>query len=216
VRGRPGEKGGRDTASAIGPEAADHRLESGDLEDDPHGDRFERLALHEHGAEGLILTVEGLLGLDEELSVAAPLHHAGSLLLIIFRPGIAVERIPKTRAEPGPTRPLVRIGPQKAGGKPPEASRQSRFCECRYVADRTALGWENNQGSGHRNEEIPEEPRGLIPESLIIFQAAEVGDDGIRGPSDTGTRPARRGTASDLPGECPVLAPRYRRLMGKS
>jgi hypothetical protein len=72
VRGRPGEKGGTDTASAIGPEAADHRLERGDLVAEAYGDRFERLALHEHGAEGLILTVEGLLGLDEELSVAAP------------------------------------------------------------------------------------------------------------------------------------------------
>src|SRR5262249_10873996 len=104
VRGHRGEKGGSDTASAIGPEAADHRLECGDLVAEPHGDRFERQALHEHGAEGLILTVEGLLGLDEELSVAVPLHHADSLLLIIFRPGIAVERIPEIGAEPGSTR----------------------------------------------------------------------------------------------------------------
>src|SRR3954471_16484546 len=176
VRGRPGEKGGSDTASALGPEAADHRLECGDLEAEPHGDRFERLALHEHGAEGLILTVKGLLGLEEELSVAAPLHHAGSLLLIIFRPGIAVERIPKTGAEPGSTRPLARVGPQKAGRKPPEASRQSGFCECRYEADRTALGRENNQRSGRRNEEIPGKIRRLTPESLIIFPAAEIGD----------------------------------------
>jgi hypothetical protein len=36
------------------------------------------LALHEHGAEGLILAVEGLLGLEEELAVAACLHGAGS------------------------------------------------------------------------------------------------------------------------------------------
>jgi hypothetical protein len=80
VRGRPGEKGGSATASAIGSEAADHRLECGDLVAEPHGDRFERLALHEHRAEGLILAVEGLLGLEEEQSVAAPLHEAGSLL----------------------------------------------------------------------------------------------------------------------------------------
>jgi hypothetical protein len=38
------------------------------------------LALDEHGAEGLVLAVEGLLGLEEELSVAVPLHDAGSLL----------------------------------------------------------------------------------------------------------------------------------------
>src|SRR4051794_41967958 len=96
ARGRRGEKGGSDTASAIGPEAADHRLECGDLEAEPHGDRFERLALHRHGAGGLILTGEGLLGLEEELSVGAPPHHPGSLLLVIFPPRIAVERIPKT------------------------------------------------------------------------------------------------------------------------
>jgi hypothetical protein len=84
VRGRPGEKGGSGTASAIGPEAADHRLERGDLVAEPYGDRFERLALDDHRAEGLIPAVEGLLGLEEELSVAAPLHDAGSLLLIII------------------------------------------------------------------------------------------------------------------------------------
>jgi hypothetical protein len=109
VRGRPGEKGGSDTGSAIGPEAADHRLERGDLVAEAHGDRFERLALDEHRTEGLIPTVEALLGLEEEESVAAPLHDAGSLRLIIFRPGIAVERIAKTGAEPGSTRPLARV-----------------------------------------------------------------------------------------------------------
>jgi hypothetical protein len=145
VRGRPGEKGGSDTALAIGPEAADHRLERGDLVAEPHGDRFERLALDEHRAEGLILALEGLPGLEEELSVAASLHDAGSLLLIIFWPGIAVERIPKTGAEPGSTRPLARVEPRKAGRKPPDASRQSNFCECRCEADRTVLGRENNQ-----------------------------------------------------------------------
>jgi hypothetical protein len=103
VHGRPGEKGGSDTASAIGPEAADQRLERGDLVAKPHGDRFERLALHEHGAKGLVLAVEGLLGFEEELSVAASLHDEGSLLLIIFRPGIVVERTSKTGAEPGST-----------------------------------------------------------------------------------------------------------------
>jgi hypothetical protein len=75
-RGRPGEKGGSDTASAIGPEAADHRPERGDLVPEPHGDGFERLALDEDRAEGLILAVEGLLGLEEEQPVAAPLHDA--------------------------------------------------------------------------------------------------------------------------------------------
>src|SRR3954447_15703166 len=175
ARGRRGEKGGSDTASAIGPEAADHRLECGDLEAEPHGDRFERLALHEHGAEGLVLAVEGRLGLEEELAVAAPLHDAGSLLLIIFWPGIAVERIPKTGAEPGSTRPLARVRPEKVGRRPPEASRHSGFCECRYNADRTALGRENDQRSGHRNEEIPGRRRRLPPGSLIIFPTAEIG-----------------------------------------
>jgi hypothetical protein len=169
VRGRPGEKGGSDTASAIGPEAADQRLKCGDLVAEPYGDRFKRLALDEHRAEGLILAVEGLLGLEEELSVAAPLHNAGSLLLIIFWPEIAVERIPKTGAEPGSTRPRARVGPQKAGRKPPEASRQSGFYEYRYEAGRTAVGRENNQRSGHRNEEIPGKPRRLTPRELDYF-----------------------------------------------
>jgi hypothetical protein len=123
VRGRRGEKGGSDAASAIGPEAADHRLERGDLIAEPHGNRLERLALDEHRAESLVLAVEGLLGLEEELAIAVRLHDAGSLLLIIFRPGIAVERILKTWAEPGSTRPPACVRPEKAGRNPPEASR---------------------------------------------------------------------------------------------
>ena len=51
VRGRLGEKGGSNTAAAISPEAADHRLERGDLVAEAKGDRFERLALNEHGAD---------------------------------------------------------------------------------------------------------------------------------------------------------------------
>src|SRR6516165_2683819 len=97
--------------------------------------------------------------------------------LIIFWPGIAVERIPRTGAEPGSRQPLARVGPEKPGRSPPDASRHSGFCECRYDADRTALGRENNQRSGHRNKEIPGTRRCLPPESLIIFLAAEIGDD---------------------------------------
>ena len=65
VRDRPGEKGGCNTASAIGPEPADHGLECGDLVAEPRGDRFDRPALHEHGAEGLILAVRGVDRLQE-------------------------------------------------------------------------------------------------------------------------------------------------------
>lgn len=56
VRSRPGEKEGSDLASAIGAIAADHRLEREDLVAEPHGDRFELLALDEDGAEDLILS----------------------------------------------------------------------------------------------------------------------------------------------------------------
>jgi hypothetical protein len=84
VRGRRGEKGGSDTGSAIGPEAADHRLERGDFVAEAQGDRFERLALNGHGAEGLILAVEGLLRLEEELAVVAEVHDAGSLRFDYF------------------------------------------------------------------------------------------------------------------------------------
>jgi hypothetical protein len=103
VRGRRGEKGGSDTASAIGPEAADHRLERGDLVAEAKGDRFERLALNEHGAEGLILAVEGLLRLEEELAVVAPLHDAGSLRFDYFlarnRRGAYPQNRGRTRVE---------------------------------------------------------------------------------------------------------------------
>jgi hypothetical protein len=85
VRDRPGEKGGSVAASASGPESADHRPEGGELVAEARGDRFERLALDEHGAEGLVLAVEGLLRLEEELAVAAPLHDAGSLRFDYFR-----------------------------------------------------------------------------------------------------------------------------------
>jgi hypothetical protein len=79
VRGRPGEKGGSDAAATIGPEPADHRPQRGGLIAEPRGDRLDRLALHDHGAECLVLTVDGLLGREEELAVVAPIHVAGSL-----------------------------------------------------------------------------------------------------------------------------------------
>jgi hypothetical protein len=84
ARDRRGEKGGSVAASASGPEVADHRPEGGELIAEARGDRFERLALDEDGAEGLILAVEGLLRLEEELAVAAPLHDAGSLRFDYF------------------------------------------------------------------------------------------------------------------------------------
>jgi hypothetical protein len=123
VRARPGEKGGSDTASATGSETADHRSERGGRVAEPLGDLFERLVLHENRAEGLVLAMEGLLGLEKELAVVASLHDAGSLLLMIFGPGIVVEQRAKTGAEPGSTQPPARVGPQETGRRPPKASR---------------------------------------------------------------------------------------------
>jgi len=41
------------------------------------------------------------------------------------------------------------------------------------------LGRENNQGSGHQHEEIPGK-RGRLPlETLIVFPASEIGDEGL-------------------------------------
>jgi hypothetical protein len=127
VRARPGEKGGSDTASATGSETADHRSERGGRVAEPLCDQLERLALHEDRAEGLVLAMEGLLGFEEELTVVASLHDAGSLVLLIFGPGIAVEHRAKIGSEPGSTRPPARVGPQETGRGPLKASRQLCF-----------------------------------------------------------------------------------------
>jgi hypothetical protein len=67
---------------------------------------FEGLVVDEEGAEGLVLALEGLLGLEEEPPGVAPVHDACSRTLIIFRPETAAEHTAKTGAEKGFERPL--------------------------------------------------------------------------------------------------------------
>ena len=62
-------------------------------------------ARHRRRAEGLVLTLEGLLWLEEEPPGAAPVHDACSRTLIIFRPESAAERTAKTGAEKGRSGP---------------------------------------------------------------------------------------------------------------
>ena len=61
ARGRRGEKGGRDAAATIGPQAAGHRLQRRGLVAEPLGDAIEGLVIDEDRAEGLVLALEGLL-----------------------------------------------------------------------------------------------------------------------------------------------------------
>src|SRR3954447_18638418 len=89
--------------------------------------------------------------------------------LIIFRPGIAMERILKTGAEPASTRPLIRVGRGKPGRSPPDPLRDSGISACRFDTDRTAFDQENNQRSGHRKREIPAKGRRQPPRKLDYF-----------------------------------------------
>ena len=105
ARGRRGEKGGRDAAATIGPQATGHRSQRRGLVAEPLGDAIEGLVIDEDRAEGLVLALEGLLWLEEEPAGVAPVHDAGSRTLIIFRPETAAERTAKIGAEKGAKRP---------------------------------------------------------------------------------------------------------------
>ena len=115
VRDRRGEKGGRDAPATIGPKAAGHRFQGRGFVAEPHGDAIDWLGLDEDGAEGLVLTLEGLLGLEEEPAGATPVHDAGSRKLIIFWPGTGAERTPKIGVEIGSNRPSPQASALKTG-----------------------------------------------------------------------------------------------------
>ena len=110
VRVRRGEKGGRDPTATIGPKTAGHRFQGRGLVAEPDGDLVEWLGLDEDRAEGLVLTLEGLLGLEEEPAGVTPVHDAGSRKLIIFRPETSAERTAKIGAEKGSNRPSPQVG----------------------------------------------------------------------------------------------------------
>jgi hypothetical protein len=85
VRVGRGEKGGRDPTATIGPKPTGHRFQGRGFVTEPRGDSIDWLGLDEDGAEGLVLTLEGLLGLEEEAAGVTPVHDAGSRKLIIFQ-----------------------------------------------------------------------------------------------------------------------------------
>src|SRR5262249_12281190 len=66
---------------------------------EPLRDAVDRLVIDNDRAESLVATVESLLGLKEEAAVWTPLHDAASRTLIIFRPEIAVHRIPQRQGQ---------------------------------------------------------------------------------------------------------------------
>src|SRR5450631_1637140 len=111
VRVDPGEKGGRDATATIGSEPADHRSQGRGSVAEPHGDLVERLAFDEDRTEGLVLSLEGLLGLEEEPAGVTPVHDTGSRMLIIFRPETGAERTAKIGAETGSNRPSPQVEP---------------------------------------------------------------------------------------------------------
>jgi hypothetical protein len=96
ARARPGEKGGRDAAATIGPQATGHRPQRRGLVAEPLGDVFERFVIDEDRVERLVPALEGLLGLEEEPPGVAPVPDACSRMLIIFRPETSAERTAKT------------------------------------------------------------------------------------------------------------------------
>jgi hypothetical protein len=101
---------------AIGAKPTDHRSHRREFVAEPLGDAIDRFIVDEDGSEGLVPAVEGLLGLEEESAVVTPLHDAASRTLIIFRPGTAVERSPKDRAEKGAERAPARAAGRKGRG----------------------------------------------------------------------------------------------------
>jgi hypothetical protein len=111
VHVRPGEKGGRDAAATIDTKTTGHRSQRRGFVAEPLGDLVERFASHEDRAKGLISSLEGLFGLEEELAGVIPIHDAGSQVLIIFSPETSAERTPKIGVEKGSPPPSSRRWP---------------------------------------------------------------------------------------------------------
>jgi hypothetical protein len=91
--------------------AADHRFQSGGFVAEPLGDSLEWFRVHEDGAKGLVMTLEGQFGLKEELAGVTAVHDAGSRMLIIFWPETRAERTAKIGGETVSNRPSPRVGP---------------------------------------------------------------------------------------------------------
>jgi hypothetical protein len=176
VRVGRGEKGGRGPPATLGPKSAGHRFQGREFVPEPSGDLIDWLGLNEDRAEGLILTLEGLFGLEEEAAGVTLVHHAGSRKLIIFWPGTDAERTPKIRVETGSNRPSPHMGALKTGPNAWNALGHARNRECRFDPDRVVPGWINDQRFRRRNSQFSEESRLPTPKKLIVFPATEIGD----------------------------------------
>jgi hypothetical protein len=178
VRVGRGEKGGRDTTATIGPKSAGHRFQGRGFVAEPGGDSIDGLGLDEDRTQGLVLTLEGLLGLEEEAAGVTPVHDAGSRKLIIIWPGTSAERTPKIRVETGPNRTSPQVKALKTGPNAWNALGHARNRECRFDPSRVIPGWINDQRFRRRNVQFPEESWLPTPKNLIIFPAAEIGVQG--------------------------------------
>jgi hypothetical protein len=79
---------------------------------------IDRLGLDEDRAEGLISSLEGLLGLEEEAAGVTLVHDAGSRMLIIFWPGTGAKRTARIGVETGSGRPSPQVRALKTGQMP--------------------------------------------------------------------------------------------------
>jgi hypothetical protein len=85
--------------ATIGPQPTGHRPQRRGLITEPLSDLVEWRVIDEERAESLVAALNGLLGREEELPGVAPVHDAGSRLLIIFWPETKADRTAKTGAE---------------------------------------------------------------------------------------------------------------------
>ena len=102
------KKGGVTPRRQSATKTTSHRSQRRGFVAEPFGDLVERFAFDEDRAEGLVLSLEGLFGLEEESAGVGPIHDAGSRKLIIFGPGSSTERTPKIRVEKGSRPPSLR------------------------------------------------------------------------------------------------------------
>jgi hypothetical protein len=78
VRGSQKRKRGSLTASALRAKLADYGIKSSGLVTELRGDVGQRASLDEEGTQGLIATVKGLLGRNEQLTARYIVDDAGS------------------------------------------------------------------------------------------------------------------------------------------
>jgi hypothetical protein len=151
-RDRHQEKGGRDVAGTIDTKTIGHGLQRRGLVAEPLGDVVKWLSIREACAAGLVWALDGVLGLEEVPACVAPIHDAGCRNLILFPPGTAAARTPKSRAatesrQPSPWVKLLKHRVERASGtRRVMGLRMSIGCR----SDRSRLGEESTLGGSER------------------------------------------------------------------